>query len=86
MSPEREQKLADKIENLGSGLANIGLLAVTSQTFWPMPGFIMPHGIVNAFFYIALGGTGLRTLAKPLAGLIAFFVKNGDLPTPSKAI
>lgn len=67
------QKLSDAIENVGSGLAALSLIAISSQTYWPVPDFVMPGGIVKAGFVCAIIGAAVRIMSKPIAGLFSAF-------------
>lgn len=76
-----EQKLADRIENLGSGLVSVGLLAISSQTAWPVPGFVLPQGLITGSFYTAWAGVAIRIMAKPIAGLFCIWANRNEPKT-----
>lgn len=82
-----QDQLADKIASLGTGVFNLSVLGIATQTAWPVgANFVMPHWVVQVAFVCGLVGTAIRTLSGPVAGVLILFMPGArpqQLPEPT---
>jgi hypothetical protein len=79
VQPMNAPKLTKALEDFASGLTTLSLLGISSQSVWPVPGFVMPSWMLKASFAVAIGAAVIRVMAEKIVNLIiAFRNGNGD--------
>lgn len=78
-----KQQVLDAFESLSTAMVAFSLLALNTQTLWPMPGFVLPHWVQTACFICALLGAVTRLFSKPCISILELFVDFGVSPAQS---
>lgn len=81
-----KEQVSDAIESVGSAMANTSLIVMASQAAWPVPGFILPQGLVMFAFYMSIAGMFTRSMSKSVANFIFLFFETKTATVKTETI
>ena len=77
-----EKEISDRIEKLAGACTRVSVVILAGQSSWPTGMPVLPHWVVTAAMYFALGGTLIHLFSESLAGIVAIWLPPAKTETP----